>query len=653
MKRFLSKPWAQAVLIAVLALIAYANNTANDWAYDDFSYITENRFVVEPGHVGDIFTTSYLYGADEFTTGLYRPVTVFSYAANRALTGMSPAAFHLVNDILHAACSVMAFLLLGSLGFGSLAFPAALLFALHPIHSEAVTNVVGRAELLACLFSFAALYCLYSGALKRRLALPLALAFFLAALMSKETPAVLPVFIVLAALGDLLRGEKERFGRDLAASAAFFAVFAVYLLFRHMAIANSGPPQEIMMHENLLTGLPLFERLPPALLVFVKYLRLLIVPLGLSADYSYNQIPLLGSLFAPGVLLGLVIAAGLFLAWLYAMRRDGRLNRALLLFGLPLLFVSNIPFTTGTIMGERLLYLPSFGFIVLLLLAAERVHLTSAGKRKAATALLAAVSLFYFSVTVARNFDWKDNTTLFAATARRSPDSVKTCYNYALSLRRQGQDFASAGRMDEAGRLYAEAVNWYRRAVAIWPEHRNAWFNLGNTLADLGRYPGAAEAFEKADALVPEDSQTLHNLALSYQHMKAPEKAVAIFERFLEKNPGDIGLRMNIADAWREAGELDRALGCYEAIAADHPDNAGVIVNIGNIHLLREEAAEAEAAYRKALAAAPTDPNPNNALLAFLLRAERFDEAKAEYDRMQSRKIPVMRRLAELLARRN
>jgi len=636
--KWIQRQWVQALIVFLAALFVYANNIPNDWAYDDIEYITENSYINESGHFGDILTTSYLYGSNGNCTGLYRPLTVLSYALNRQITGLNASSFHLVNDLIHAACSVVALLLLRSLGFGALAFPAALLFALHPIHTEAVSNVVGRAELLSCLFMLSSLAAYYSASLKRNRAYPLALLLFFFALLSKEIPAVLPVIILAGFLTQGLRGEKRRGSRELLEIAGFFAVLGIYLLLRHSAIGHSGVPSAIMMHDNPLSGLAFFERLPTALSVLMKYCLLLLAPFRLSADYSFNQLPLLNSLFSPAALTGLAVAIGLVALWFIALKRSKMLSISVALFGLPLLFVSNIPFTFGTIMGERLLYIPSLGFIMLLVMLFEWLTAGLLRKNAIGIAVLILVSVVYGGRTFARNFDWKDNTSLFAATAISSPNSVKNCYNYALSLRQQGQ--------------LRDAVDWYRRAVGIWPEHRNAWFNLGNTLVDMQRPKEALDAFEKADKLVPNDINTLQNLALTYKIMQQPEMAVSTFERILSLRPNDRSVRMNIADVWRSAGDYGRALEILTSIVRDEPNNIGAIVNIGNIHLVEGDSHRAESDYRKALTIAPKNRTPNNALLALLIKGDRMEEAKAEYTRMRKENIPVRRQLAESVSGR-
>jgi len=619
-----------ALMVFALAIVLYANNLGHDWAYDDHEYITENEYVNEPGHIGDIFSTTYLYGVNRFQTALYRPVTVLSYAVNRAMTGLNPGAFHLVNDIIHAANSTLVFLLLSLLtGSVTIPFAAAALFAAHPIHTEAVNNVVGRAELLAFFF---ALLALVFRALRERgkaIYYPLALFSFFLALMCKETPAILPFVIVLVMVGELVRGEKRLTARDNIEAGGWFGVLAVYIVIRHAVIASCGDVAEIMMHDNPLAGLGFFERLPTALAIIVDYTRLLVFPLRLSADYSYNQIPVIQSLMSFRVFVGLAVTAVVIVTGFLAARRSSVLLFGVFMLALPYAVVSNIVFPIGTIMGERLMYLPSFGFVVVLAWGIERMAQMTGKPRNIVVAAVAVVTVLYGVRTLARNPDWKNNETIFAKTAETSPNSVKTAYNYALVLKNNGRT--------------ADAIDWYRRAIDIWPEHYSAWFNLGNTLRETGQTDKAIEAYRRAHELVPEDPEPLHNLALTYKSAGMTEKAVETFETIHALRPGDPTVLMNIGATWAEAEEYDRAMGVFREIVASDPKNAGAIVNMGNIYVIQGDTLMAETLFQKSLDIDPGNPSAHNAVLGLLIARGLYDEAERKVLAMQERRIPVRR----------
>jgi len=626
----------RALIVAVLALVTYANNLGHDWAYDDHEYIVNNDFVENPARIADIFSTTYLYGVDGIQTGLYRPVTILSYALNAALTGLRPSLFHLVNDLLHAANSVLVlFVILSLTGGSNIAFFTALLFATHPVHTEAVDNVVGRAELLAFLFSMLTLLFHSMRGRRFRVYYPLSLACFMLALMSKEVAAALPVVILLLVVGENLRGERKRIGSPAAGVAGYFAVLAVYMAVRHVVIARLGPVPGVMFSDNPLAGMPFMERLPTALAVLVKYLLLLLFPFRLSADYSYNQVPILESLFGIPALAGLAVVAGAVFALGRSANRSPVLYTGTLLLALPFLVFSNILFPTGTIMGERLLYTPSLGFCLLLAWGVRHMFVHRLNRPSAARWIVTAIVVFYGGRSFARNFAWKDNDTIFSATARTSPNSVKNSYNYALALKRRG-------RIDEA-------IHWYRRAVDIWPGHQSAWFNLGNALRERGRLREAVDAYDKAIELLPSDIGAMHNLALTYKTLEEPEKAVAVFKRILLTRPDDVSVFTNIAVTWAECGEYDKALEILERLAKLNPGDAGTLTNIGNIHVARGDTSLAVSYYAKAVELDPASPQPNNALLSLCLNRGDIVQARERAAMMKRNGVPIMRRLAERL----
>src|SRR4029079_1331382 len=154
--------WLPAAIVVALAVLAYANALHNGFVLDDETIIVKNPLVRSVGNLARIFTTDYWTGAgpsDAADPGLYRPLTVFTYALNYRASGLSAAAFHATNVALHAATALVLFLFAGELlGSAAAAFAAVSIFAVHPIHVEAVAGIVGRAEILVALFALAALW---------------------------------------------------------------------------------------------------------------------------------------------------------------------------------------------------------------------------------------------------------------------------------------------------------------------------------------------------------------------------------------------------------------------------------------------------------------------------------------------------------------
>jgi hypothetical protein len=149
--------WRSAVLVAVLAILPFVNAIGNDFVLDDRDIVAQNPFIRDLGNVGQIFSTDYWGGAGVPATradpGLYRPLTVTTFALDYRWSGLKPAGYHVMNVALHAATSVVIMRAALALTVSPVAaIIAGAVFAVHPIHTEAVTGIVGRAEILATLF---------------------------------------------------------------------------------------------------------------------------------------------------------------------------------------------------------------------------------------------------------------------------------------------------------------------------------------------------------------------------------------------------------------------------------------------------------------------------------------------------------------------
>jgi len=398
------RPGLSLFLVLLAALLPYLNSLDNGFVLDDQERIVSNPYVQGSAAFGALFTADCWEAQNQGRSNHYRPVAVVSFALNHRLGGLEPFACHLTNLLLHIlVCILLLLVLRRLLPRGMLALTAALLFAVHPVHTEAVAAVGGRAHLLAALFFLAA--CLVHLAAFPRLPSALraendgwqrptgltllGMTFFLLALLSSgSAAALLPVVL----LGDLLRSgvapppepadDDDFFTPDrrsalqslgslgrllavlpLAAYTGLLAVFTLYLTLRQMVLGSIAGSAVIPFLDNPLASADAPVRLMTAIKLHGEYLRLLIWPASLSADYAYNQVKLVTSAADPGFLAALAACLALMVGAAVLWRREGGHTAALgvLFFFCTLIPISNIIFPTGTIMAERLLYLPSLG----------------------------------------------------------------------------------------------------------------------------------------------------------------------------------------------------------------------------------------------------------------------------------------------------
>jgi tetratricopeptide (TPR) repeat protein len=472
---------------------------------DDLPLIVENEKLHSLGNIVAICKSGYW--PDRAGISAYRPVSQTAWAALWSAGGGHPFLFHLFGLLLGLAVVLLAYRFLIKLQAPPrAAFIAALLFASFPIHAEATTSVVGSAELLAAAFGFFSLL-LYSGG--RPIA---ALALFALAVFSKESaaafaalplvfPALRPAGIVPPAprrpppqaaerhwvAGGTPVQQGDHAGsplrRDLAMAAAAAAIIGAALL-AHRGVSRTGfiPPID-----NPMALLDPARRVLSALWVQCLYIFKTVLPIWLSADYSYKQIPLVMSLDDGRAWagLGLAVAAGLA-AWRYKQLRPAVLAYAILFSA-----TANVLFPIGTMMGERLAYTPSIGLALLLAMPLARMRQWKA--------VVLAIVLIYGGRTVVRNLDWRNPEVFYAKLIDTSPASAKSHYFYGILLSSRGDDDG--------------AVAAYDRAIAIFPAYSEAYHNRGNALARLGRRQEAAESYAACLRFDPGHAGAAANLA--------------------------------------------------------------------------------------------------------------------------------------------
>ncbi len=494
-------------LLLAVAVLAYGNTLVNQFAMDDELYIMRNAQVTDPS-LHRLFSPNPV-------SAVYRPFAFATLALNWALSGDRPLSYHIVNLFLHLGVTWLLYILLlellGSAPEGNaVAFAAALLFAVHPIHTEAVAWVVGRAELLAAGFLFAG-WILH---LRDRTAA--SLSCFALAMLSKESAVA---FFPLVLLGDYATGKwKPRARYAMCAGLALLYLGVVW-----KAQGGRFGPAEIPLVDNPLAHLPAGWRILNALRVAWKYVALQIYPAVLSCDYSFNQIPMYRNL--AHTLPAALTAAAAAGAWIWALlKRQAGWALAGSIYFAGFAATANILVPTGTIMGERLAYVPSAGFCLLLALVWNWLR----QKREiAAWGLLAAIVLVLSVRTVARNRDWKDNFALYSSAVRAVPNDAKMHSNLA------GQFFLRH-QLDAAAREY-------QAALRINPDSADALASYSELEFQRGNYQAAGAMMEKALRMSGRNNLNYDSMVVTFvailMKTNHPDGALAYLNREIEEAP--------------------------------------------------------------------------------------------------------------------
>jgi tetratricopeptide (TPR) repeat protein len=468
------------VLVAAVAVLVYAPALRNGFALDDVFLVENNPAIASAANIPKLFLLPY-WDAPGESYGLYRPLTIASLAVDRAVMGAGPLGFHLTNVLLHAGVAALAWFALRRAGtrYGT-ALAGAGLFAVLPVHSEAVANIAGRAELLAALFVLSAWLAHRRG---NRIA---AAALYFCALLSKESAILAPALFLL---DDTVR---DRHGiRALAPRyAGFAAALVVMLLLRVVALGPHQTAEGTIALDNPAAAAGFGPRIATALWVQLKYALVCVFPRRLVSDYSFDAIPVARGLGDPRALAGLAFAGAVFAAgaWGFARCRPLMLAAALwIVFALP---SSNLLFPAGTIMAERLVYLPSLGICLAVGHAVASGAVGGSRVRRIAIVAATLVAVLGYSARIiARIPDWKNNLALATADVAIAPRSAKLQAGAGIFL-------ADAGRA-------AEAEDHLRRAVAIYPDYAQMHYNLAVLLARRGARDEAIEHLNRAIALAP------------------------------------------------------------------------------------------------------------------------------------------------------
>jgi len=413
----------EAALVAVLAIAASIRGIFNDFVYDDIPIIRDNARLhgFDIVRVREIF--SHAYWPPPFVEQLYRPLTLVGLAAQYAVGAGSPMAFRLVSYALYAATAVLVYRLATRVLDPWPSLGIAALFAVHPVHVEAVALGVNQAELLVGLIALVMTTSYIdwrrAGTLRGRDWARLA-ALFAVATLVKESGFVLPLFLVAAEVTILRSNESRWPGRADVFGYALLAVVAAASLALRFAVA--GPAAFAVVPAAELRGLDVVGRIGVMLHVVPMWLRLLVWPRHLQVDFAPGEIVSGGALeaaFGALLLLGLVGAIG------YALRRSRVLAFGLLWMAIALLPVSNL-LPTGVVLAERTLFLPSVGFVLAVGAVTQRAleepAMSPRWRRLALGGVCALLLVLGLLRSVGRQAVWNSqHVTINSVSSRRAP----------------------------------------------------------------------------------------------------------------------------------------------------------------------------------------------------------------------------------------
>jgi Tfp pilus assembly protein PilF len=623
---------ALIVLLAILATLPYINTLRNGFVYDDDTQVLANPYIRDFSHLREIFTKSvwsYL-GDYRGATNYYRPVMMLGYLICKEVFGLRPFGFHLTSLILNAAVVCALFLLTRRM-FGRLeiATLSAAVFALHPIHTEAVDWIAAVTELeLALFYLLTFWFFLKFGVAKKGRSWWIQLGTagsYLAALLSKEQALTFPLLATV--YEHLYRDGRDEtpLGRKVSRYAPLWALALAYLVVRIRLLGAFAPE---VARSSLDGGAISLS----ALGLVGQYLWKLVWPVGLCAYYVF---PELASIlpWSLGGLMGLALCAGLFLL-LWRMERIASFGLVWLL--VTLAPVLNARWMPSNVFTERYLYLPSVGFCWIVGWAvAEAWRKHSARGRIWRYAFAAGVCLIGFLGTfriVTRNLDWRDNVTLYVSTLKMSPGAYLIRNNLGSVYWRQGNVAAAEREWRKAEELapqnelilnnlgmvayheqrYEEAAGYFLRALQTKANYSDAHLHLGETYEKMGLPQEAEVQLRTAVALSPLNAAVHNALGNLYFDQKRYLEAEDQYWRSVQTQPNYWGYWGLGFISWAK-GDRIQAERFFRSAEVAEPSKARTHYLLGSLYVELGRASDAARELRTAL---QIDPNNAEALAA-------------------------------------
>ncbi|XP_073078898.1 protein O-mannosyl-transferase TMTC1 isoform X3 [Manis javanica] len=690
-------PAGAAALLAGASCLCYGRSLQGEFVHDDVWAIVHNPDV-RPGAPlrWGIFSNDF-WGkgmAENTSHKSYRPLCVLTFKLNVFLTGMNPFYFHAVNVILHCLVTLVLMYTCDRAVFRSrgLAFVTALVFAVHPVHTEAVAGIVGRADVLACLLfllaflSYNSLFLGTCAMLVKETGITVfgvCLVYDLFSLShEQEKPSngvirqrsplqpggaqpSLPPAQSLREDGKQQRAHRGAWGGCPSSSPAEpkssgfpASPRAVWSMMRYLTASNNRNflltmrpflKRAILVISYVVVvlyfrlwimggSMPLFSEQdnpasfsPYILTRFLTYsyllafnMWLLLAPATLCYDWQVGSIPLVETIWDMRNLATILLAVVVAFLSLHCLAAFKRLEHKEVLVGLsflvfPFVPASNLFFTVGFVVAERVLYMPSMGYCILFVHGLSR--LCTGLHRGGTTTLTVSTTLLLLLFswkTVKQNEIWLSRESLFRSGVQTLPHNAKVHYNYANFLKDQGRNREAIYHYSTALKLYprhasalnnlgtltkdtAEAKMYYQRALQLNPQHNRALFNLGNLLKSQEKKEEAVTLLKDSIKYGPEFADAYSSLASLLAEQEKVKEAEEIYQAGIKNCPDSSDLHNNYGVFLVDTGSPEKAVAHYQQAIKLSPSHHVAMVNLGRLYRSLGDNRVAEEWYKRAL----------------------------------------------------
>jgi tetratricopeptide (TPR) repeat protein len=574
------------LILSITPLVTYFNTLHNDFVFDDLLIIQGNETLSSLNSISSIIN---------ITTKKYRPVRTLSYAIDYHFSGLNPFSYHISNIVYHIINVFLIYLITHFVLKNRVAaFITALLFAVHPVHTESVTYISGRRDILFTLFYLTGFYSFLKYRKTQRFYFILfSMAAYLLSIGSKEMGVTLPaIFLVYDLINGLDQREKgpgsnpvkesiKTFKKLWAQHKYFYSPFLTGALFFtfYKVFINSPSHQKGYYGDSLLTTFLTVVKIIP------HYLKLLVFPITLIADYSYDAFPLVSSPFNWSFLASATFLILLLLIIVRMVTRKKWIAFGGIWFFITLLPVCHI-IPHHELLAERYLYLPSYGFCLIIALLFTSLLENKRYLPLILPAFIAIIVLFSLRI-IDRNKDWKDGMALWSKTVSTVPRCARAQSNLGVEYIKEGK--------------HTEAMSHFQSALKINPAYAEAHNNTGLVYKEQGMYDDALNSFWSAIKFKRRYFEAMSNMANTADLQGKHDNAIKLFKIIVKKRPGYAQAHNNLGVIYLKTGQLDLAEEHFSRTLTLNPSHLEALNNLGALYKNRGMYDKAIEEFKKAL----------------------------------------------------
>ena len=607
-KRKYKLNWGLILAVVVLGFLAYANALKGEFVWDDNILIRNNTDIRDWGKLKQVLVGNLGGDTLYYKHSSFRPVQTITYMIDYSFWKMNPFGYHLSSIVWHLVVAVCLYIFIFKIFRNNfISFATSIMYVLHPMHTEAVTYISGRADPLSTAFMLLSLI-FYLSLLERETWWNYMLmgVCYVLGVLSRENALMVPVFVLVYHLA-----MKKKFAWKPLVIYCCIAVFYIFLR-KNEIVGGLG------LKEPVKTSV--FQRLPGFFVAYSSYLRIMIAPFQLHMEYLRPMF----QMSHPLAMLGSVLFTATIGMAVFFRQKIKVITFGILWFLVGLFPVSNVFVVVNAYMAEHWLYIPSIGIFLMAAYGMNFLMEKNSSMRQPVYVLLAVLSLFFGVLTHQQNKTWLNQIEFYERTLKFAPNSGRLHAD-------MGEAYYRVGRVEDAlkstiraiqlrptyyaaysnlGTIYVrlgkpdEAIQAYQNSLKIRPNYFNAHFNLANVYKDQKRFKEAITHYELAIKYAPTLVNAYNNIAISYSSIGQKEKAVEYYKRGIAIAPRNIKFYNNLASVLSDLRRHPEAVELYEKALSlgqtNGPDAAVIYYNLALGYHRINQPTKSAAAFQKA-----------------------------------------------------